>query len=114
MFECFYYYIVMMKSLFKPRMIIVQPLTPPLGANLGIFRELQAVVSMYLGTIILGMSSGFSAVAIPDILAAGGVGGDNTTADNVTSLSQNHWYHIPPVRATLEELSWFGESLHTR
>lgn len=33
----------------------------------GLARELQAILTLYLGTVLGGYSMGFSAVAIPDI-----------------------------------------------
>lgn len=33
----------------------------------GLVRELQAILTLYLGTLLGGYSMGFSAVAIPDI-----------------------------------------------
>lgn len=33
----------------------------------GLARELQANLTLYLGTVLIGISIGFSAVAIPDI-----------------------------------------------
>ena len=33
----------------------------------GFARELQAILTLYLGTVLIGFSIGFSAVAIPDI-----------------------------------------------
>ena len=33
----------------------------------GFARELQAILTLYLGTVLIGFSMGFSAVAIPDI-----------------------------------------------
>ena len=35
----------------------------------GLARELQAILSLYLGTLLSGYNMGFSAVAIPDIKA---------------------------------------------
>ena len=35
--------------------------------GLSLFRELQAILTLYLGTILTGYNLGFSAVAIPDI-----------------------------------------------
>ena len=33
----------------------------------GFLRELQAILTLYLGTVLIGFSIGYSAVAIPDI-----------------------------------------------
>ena len=35
--------------------------------GLSLSRELQAILTLYLGTILTGYNLGFSAVAIPDI-----------------------------------------------
>ena len=35
--------------------------------DIGLARELQAILTLYLGTVLIGISIGFSAVAIPDI-----------------------------------------------
>ena len=36
-------------------------------ADVGLRRELQSILTMYLATLLNGYSSGFSAVAVPDI-----------------------------------------------
>ena len=36
-------------------------------SSTGFARELQAILTLYLGTVLIGFSLGFSAVAIPDI-----------------------------------------------
>ena len=36
-------------------------------ADVGLRRELQSTLTMYLATLLNGYSSGFSAVAVPDI-----------------------------------------------
>ena len=33
----------------------------------GVLRQLQAILTLYLGTILIGVSIGFSAIAIPDM-----------------------------------------------
>ena len=37
--------------------------------SIGLRRELQAILTLYLGTLLIGYNLGFSAVAIPDIKA---------------------------------------------
>ena len=59
----------------------------------GLEREMQAVLTLYITTLLSGYTMGFSAVAVPDIKAA--VGRD-------TGL-------LPSLQADTEELSWFGE-----
>ena len=58
-------------------------------------QELQAILTLYIGTLLGGYSVGFSAVAIPDIKRTG----DNST---------NFLIDIPEIQASGEELSWFG------
>ena len=36
-------------------------------SSTGFARELQAILTLYLGTVLIGFSMGYSAVAIPDI-----------------------------------------------
>ena len=36
-------------------------------AEAGLARELQAIITLYLGTLLGGYSMGFSAIAIPDM-----------------------------------------------
>ena len=36
-------------------------------AEAGLLRELQAIITLYLGTLLGGYSMGFSAIAIPDM-----------------------------------------------
>ena len=86
--------------------------------DVGLVRELQAILSLYLGALIVGYSMGFSAVAVPDIK-------EERRYDTVLSLCittsltnrSNHSYSdIPSIRVTEEGLSWFGKdffSLHS-
>jgi len=69
-------------------------------AGSGSWRECQAVLILYLGILLTGVNVGFSAVAIPDILAEASA----ATDENITSV-------IPPINATREELSWFASSV---
>ena len=63
--------------------------------DVGLGREVQAILSLYLGTLLDGYGVGFSAVAVPDIKE---------------EMSSNHSYSdIPRIEATDEELSWFGK-----
>ena len=63
-------------------------------------REVRAIVTVYLATLLGGYSNGFSAIAIPDIKA-------EMTADNGSAYSD---LLIPRLEAASEEqLSWFGE-----
>ena len=57
-------------------------------------RELQAILTVYLSTLLSGYSSGFSAVAVP--------------AMREEVRSNHSYWDIPPVELTEEELSWFG------
>ena len=36
-------------------------------SSTGFARELQAILTLYLGTVLIGFSLGYSAVAVPDI-----------------------------------------------
>ena len=63
-------------------------------------REVRAIVTVYLATLLGGYSNGFSAIAIPDIKA-------EMVADNGSAYSD---LLIPRLEAASEEqLSWFGE-----
>ena len=62
--------------------------------KLGRWREFQAIITIYLGAIAMGVTNGYSAVAIPDIK------NEQTTNDTLV---------IPVPDATTEELSWFGK-----
>ena len=63
-------------------------------------REVRAIVTVYLATLLGGYSNGFSAIAIPDIKA-------EMAADNGSAYSD---LLIPRLEAASEEqLSWFGE-----
>ena len=62
--------------------------------ELGFIREAQAIVTLYVGSLMAGYAMGFSAVAIPDI---------------VEEQKANTSYILPSIKATSEELSWFGK-----
>ena len=68
-------------------------------ADVGGRRELQAILTLYLGTLLSGYSSGFSAVSVPAM------------REEVRSNSSHS--DIPPVELTEDELSWFGNYLRT-
>jgi hypothetical protein len=56
-----------------------------------------------IGVILVGMNNGFSAIAIPDIMAEyTRVLTENTTASYLT-----------PIQADMEQLSWFGRFSNT-
>ena len=70
------------------------------GGGGGLLREVRAIVTVYLATLLGGYSNGFSAIAIPDIKV-------EMTADNGSAYSD---LLIPRLEAASEEqLSWFGE-----
>ena len=64
--------------------------------NLGLVRELQAILTLYTATILSGFSMGFSAISIPGIK-------EEMFLNNNQSSSV-----IPSIKASEEELSWFG------
>ena len=72
---------------------------PPLLAP-GLARELQAILTLYLGIVLGGYNDGFSAIATPDIRHEG-------------AGNSSREYNIPRIEATREQLSWFGKFLHT-
>ena len=64
----------------------------------GLRKELQAILIVYVGTILGGFSMGFSTVAIPDI-------------KRISELGRNasdFFLNIPGIQASDEQLSWFG------
>ena len=63
----------------------------------GFIRELQAILTLYLGTVLSGFNFGFSATTIPDIKLEWEM--RNTTSS-----------FIPEIEASDEELSWFGKN----
>jgi len=65
-----------------------------------IIRELQAVLTLYLGTVISGFNMGFSAIAIPNINLEWEMRGNTSSA------------FIPEIEASNEDLSWFASSLN--
>ena len=70
------------------------------GGGGALLREVRAIVTVYLATLLGGYSNGFSAIAIPDIKA-------EMVADNGSAYSD---LIIPRLEAASEEqLSWFGE-----
>ncbi len=51
-----------------------------------------------IGVILVGMNNGFSAIAIPDIMA-----------EYTRSLTENTTAsYLTPIQADMEQLSWFG------
>ena len=67
---------------------------PSSSNKLGMWREFQAVFTTFFGVILVGVTMGYSSVAISDIQR------ELTTNDTVV---------IPAIDATIEELSWFGK-----
>ena len=70
-----------------------------LAEKVGLIRELQAILTLYLGTVCGGFNMGFSAVAIPDIKLEWELRGNTTSS------------FIPEIEASNEDLSWFGKIL---
>ena len=58
-------------------------------------RELEAILTVYLGTLLSGYSSGFSAVAVPGMREE-------------ARSNFSHSSIIPPLEMTEDQLSWFG------
>ena len=67
---------------------------PSASNKLGMWRELQAVSTTFFGIILVGVTMGYSSVAISDIQR---------------EFSTNDTMVIPAIDATIEELSWFGK-----
>lgn len=67
--------------------------------NAGLIRELQAILTLYIGTVLSGFNMGFSAVAIPDIKQEWKMKGNSTS-------------FLPRIEASDEELSWFASSVN--
>ena len=67
--------------------------------NVGLIRELQAILTLYMGTVLSGFNMGFSAVTIPDIKQEWVMSGNNSSS------------FIPAIQASDEELSWFGKNI---
>ena len=62
--------------------------------NIGLIRELQAILTLYMFTVLSGFSMGFSAISIPDIKKEMQMGGNQSS------------YFLPAIKASDEELSW--------
>lgn len=56
-------------------------------------REYQAIITLYVGTIIEGINMGYSAIALPDLL--------------LEMENSTHGSSLPTIVATQEQLSWF-------
>ena len=73
----------------------------------GLSRELQAILTLYLATVMGGFMMGFSAIAIPDIKNE--ITNCVNATDNATNINDNQCDSLIPVTmATGEQLSWFG------
>merc|ERR1719158_1329226 len=68
--------------------------------NFGLVRELQAILTLYIATVLSGFSMGFSAISIPGIK-------EEMSLNNTQSSSV-----IPSIKASEEELSWFASSVN--
>lgn len=64
--------------------------------GLSLRRELQAILTLYLGTILTGYNLGFSAVAIPDI--------------KEEKRSNTSYSVLPAIELTDEDVSWFAST----
>ena len=73
----------------------------------GLSRELQAILTLYLATVMGGFMMGFSAIAIPDIKNE--IANCVNSTDDVTDINDSECDSLIPVTmATGEQLSWFG------
>ena len=64
-------------------------------SDVGLRREMEAVLSLYISTLLAGFTAGFSAVAGPDM-----------RLEMVTNTSSP----LPTISVTEEDLSWFGKT----
>ena len=62
-------------------------------SDVGLVRETGTIITIYLSTLLTGYSTGFSAVAVPDIKMDGA---NTSDSDNQVTGAQD------------EDLSWFG------
>ncbi len=60
-----------------------------------------------IGVILVGMNNGFSAIAIPDIMAEY----TRFLTENTTASSSAAF--LTPIQADMEQLSWFGRFSNT-
>merc|ERR1719225_2614790 len=66
--------------------------------NHGFFRELWAILTLYLSTFLTGYGIGFAAVAIPDMK---------------TEIRSNETISfLPKLEATNDELTWFASNIN--
>jgi len=63
---------------------------------LGLIRELQAIMTLYIGTVLSGFNMGLSAISIPGI------------KEEMSTGSKQHSSIFQAINASEEELSWFG------
>ncbi len=54
-----------------------------------------------IGVILVGMNNGFSAIAIPDIMA-------EYTRFITKNTTESTAAYLTPIQADMEQLSWFG------
>ncbi len=59
-----------------------------------------------IGVILVGMNNGFSAIAIPDIMAEY----TRFLTENTTESTASY---LTPIQADMEQLSWFGRFSYT-
>merc|ERR1719370_8410 len=72
-----------------------------------LLRELQSVLSVYLGIMVEGAVTGLSAVAIPAIISEQEVALDQKEQISWDFLSSA----LPVMSASEDELSWFASSI---
>ena len=64
--------------------------------NLGLVRELQAILTLYIATVLSGFNMGFSAISIPVI------------KEEMFLNSNQSSSVFTSIQASEEDLSWFG------
>ena len=82
----------------------------------GLRRELQAILTLYIGPLLSGFSMGFSAVAVPDMKEEMRL--EIKLNFSCPALPTRPCFRsnsslsvIPAIQATGEQLSWFGQFL---
>ena len=65
-------------------------------SDVGLRREMGAVLSLYISTLLAGFTGGFSAVASPDM--------------RLEMVSNTSSSPLPTISMTEEDLSWFGKT----
>ena len=59
-------------------------------------------VTLFAGVILVGINTGYSAIAIPDIMAEYAEWSRNMNSSTIPTF-------LPPIEANMDQLSWFGK-----